>query len=1377
MMKKKLFAALAAALCSVAVWAAVSEPISSGPIVPGEWNSNYRQAQKYAEDNNLPFIAIVSKQPAQCHYCALFHDKWCDDTFVEWAKSFGAIMGAFYDNAPYDHDRSWVDWVRGSNTGYPMMRLYWKKKDGKVVSDQFMGRAASLGDVDGDKIKGTQKDLFARIERAFEGWSPVPPFAGGTFVSEAPRELYFSNQDTREEATLVYAVSRAAETATNQMVVVSFPGSKLPSTTNSFSWAQGALETEISVSIPRAAYEPGKTAVIDLLDGEGGSMSSVTVSFVEAPYLGGVFNASALSAVMGTKSGAVVLTRTLTDPFTQELVYSYKALPAGDVTNKIVKIDWKDTTEQTVELDFSDLAEGPVSLALMDGPVTSGTLAIEMLAEDKPNSSANPYFVGEKTADELQWGEWTMDVDVAQAKAAAEGGQVLFVTDGSLWCGDCTKAEANFFSKDGFKKWAVSNKVVLVQIDLPRRGYDCPTLLNPIATNGASGSEYLFRKGASAGAAKAVYERNRKYAWEDWRLPTSIRVGTPTFLKLGSDGKVAGRITDFAIRGPTSFKDEYLTRLDELLAVEDHEEANGDISTTSDWIRLGRGADGEVSSVDRCDIVKVVATASGDAIFSLKGPEAGTANVTLSILSTNATVLASKTGTLDEQGLSVVVPNLVKGEYFVKIEGDSKNGFEFDKAGSSLVAWTLATSKILIPDYTSASDDAIGKTVVMRLLPGEDYKIEGLDFAQLEATGLEALDAEGRGPYYRSTRGGDITLPVLYADGTVTYCRWKPGTLGFKAATMKVFEFGGTGVVSVVRAEGGSGSITVDVKKISGDDRVPGRYVWKDTVLMWDDGEMGEKTIEFTLNDDHAFEEQEKFEIQLVAEGYLGKILTDKMTITVSDTDKPCFDSLQYNYTLPVFFATAQTTPVFNVDYAKSVSLVRKAGALPTGVTLRYDRTTGSVLVSGTPTKVGTFSATYILKQGAVQGIETTFNFTVFSPAEPVEGAATPVNEFVGKAFDAVIPLTEGTHLVGELTVAVTSRNKISAKYRGDSSSKVSFSGSWQDISADGTCSAVLNGAKGRSLNLCLAADGTVSAELAGVDNELAGEAEVLSGTAPVREKGDDMYAAFKGYYTLTVPVVKAGDSKTPNTGTGYLMLTMTSKSALKNGTAKYAGRHANGTAFSGTLSLVPADKGAMVTPLFSRTAKDLLSAMVRICPDAASTCDVEDTLQVIRSTRDYKAVNRHAEAAYAYLNEVEIFGGYYTKNRTPQEICNTYETYEGSYAFEVKVNGQKVADATAEVTKFVVSNVLIDRLTLNFAKGTGVISGAAKMQQTDGSVVSGTWYGVLMPGWTICGECGMDETLVERPFGSGTFYWTQKVDGKNVKMSVPVDLEHVVGD
>lgn len=136
MMKKKLFAALAAALCSVAVWAAVSEPISSGPIVPGEWNSNYRQAQKYAEDNNLPFIAIVSKQPAQCHFCALFHDKWCDDTFVEWAKSFGAIMGAFYDNAPYDHDRSWVDWVRGPcrrRSGRPWRGLCRRRRRRRVV--------------------------------------------------------------------------------------------------------------------------------------------------------------------------------------------------------------------------------------------------------------------------------------------------------------------------------------------------------------------------------------------------------------------------------------------------------------------------------------------------------------------------------------------------------------------------------------------------------------------------------------------------------------------------------------------------------------------------------------------------------------------------------------------------------------------------------------------------------------------------------------------------------------------------------------------------------------------------------------------------------------------------------------------------------------------------------------------------------------------------------------------------------------------------------------------------------------------------------------------------------------------------------------------
>ena len=96
-MKKALTALVGVALLR---FVAVAEPISDGPIEPGEWNSKYREAYAYAVANHMPFIAIVSKYPSQCHMCAQFHDKWTCDEFLEWAKARGPIMGAFYTKTP-----------------------------------------------------------------------------------------------------------------------------------------------------------------------------------------------------------------------------------------------------------------------------------------------------------------------------------------------------------------------------------------------------------------------------------------------------------------------------------------------------------------------------------------------------------------------------------------------------------------------------------------------------------------------------------------------------------------------------------------------------------------------------------------------------------------------------------------------------------------------------------------------------------------------------------------------------------------------------------------------------------------------------------------------------------------------------------------------------------------------------------------------------------------------------------------------------------------------------------------------------------------------------------------------------------------------------
>ena len=41
---------------------------------------------------------------------------------------------------------------------------------------------------------------------------------------------------------------------------------------------------------------------------------------------------------------------------------------------------------------------------------------VNVTAVKTENSTKNPVFVGEKSADELDWGEWTMDLDAATSK-------------------------------------------------------------------------------------------------------------------------------------------------------------------------------------------------------------------------------------------------------------------------------------------------------------------------------------------------------------------------------------------------------------------------------------------------------------------------------------------------------------------------------------------------------------------------------------------------------------------------------------------------------------------------------------------------------------------------------------------------------------------------------------------------------------------------------------------------------------------------------------------------------------------------------------------------------------------------------------------------
>lgn len=120
------------------------------------------------------------------------------------------------------------------------------------------------------------------------------------------------------------------------------------------------------------------------------------------------------------------------------------------------------------------------------------------------NSAGNPLWIGERVAPaekkmltaastpELDYGEWTMDLDVAKTMVEKKGGYTLVGVQGSLWCPDCANTERNFLDltnsagENAFCKWAKEKQIALVSIDIPNftssnGAYASPTLLSRTA--------------------------------------------------------------------------------------------------------------------------------------------------------------------------------------------------------------------------------------------------------------------------------------------------------------------------------------------------------------------------------------------------------------------------------------------------------------------------------------------------------------------------------------------------------------------------------------------------------------------------------------------------------------------------------------------------------------------------------------------------------------------------------------------------------------------------------------------------------------------------------------------------------------------------------
>ena len=199
------------------------------------------------------------------------------------------------------------------------------------------------------------------------------------------------------------------------------------------------------------------------LEAVAGFTTYVDVPLVRTRQASGVVGTNVVSATHGA---TVILNKSVVWAVKETSKSVRVAIPSGSKAGDIVTVTLKEA----------------------DGAVR-GSVKIHVVAEVE-NSAKNPLFIGERTASTLGYGEWTMDLDVAMAKYKANGdSKLLALVGGSLWCPDCVMGDLYLLDRAEFKSWAVANKVILVDIDIPNlpNTTNSPSLLTRILSRVSDG--------------------------------------------------------------------------------------------------------------------------------------------------------------------------------------------------------------------------------------------------------------------------------------------------------------------------------------------------------------------------------------------------------------------------------------------------------------------------------------------------------------------------------------------------------------------------------------------------------------------------------------------------------------------------------------------------------------------------------------------------------------------------------------------------------------------------------------------------------------------------------------------------------------------------
>ena len=576
-------------------------------------------------------------------------------------------------------------------------------------------------------------------------------------------------------------------------------------------------------------------------------------------YTGGAFSFTGadtdrLEAEAGaTKQVVVPLLRTNAEALKTVSTNYLVTVSADGQELASVRVDWAagDTSAEGVVPVPQDAEAGEIRLILQNASHVGVQTNRIVVMEEPENSPKNPRWIGERTADDLAWGEWTMDLDAATNKVAAYEGEAytLMLIGGPLWCPDCVNVEKYLTDTDEFREFATNrNRIACVAIDAPpfAMGERAPTLLSRDRAATADGKKYwpetsglgyLSRKEIPVTSedgtnATAVLERNLGYIDNDvlhggFCPPAGEsgagkwKTGIPCLILLRDDGSIAGRIYQFsnstaAMEDGTATAAMMVKRLQEMIELaenDDYEEKNDTFLTTGEVLHKRETiADRpSLSFADQRDIYRLddAETAGMRMKFTVFGP--GSSRVKISIHNNLGTEVTNAVASLEA---NPVVAAEVASNYYVSVSYETDDeGYPVDPTFAltnateqgSVLAYSIKSDFSVVPTEKSQTvtiDDDTGK-VWAYLTTNEMYRLTNI--ASLPEV-LELVDEESH--IYRAlVETGDYELTLANAAEPVEYQLWHPGTIGFSTPSTSVSESDGAYTILLTRKGGTSGRV------------------------------------------------------------------------------------------------------------------------------------------------------------------------------------------------------------------------------------------------------------------------------------------------------------------------------------------------------------------------------------------------------------------------------------------------------------------------------------------------------------------------------------------------------------------------------------------